>query len=239
MTKILIVEDDIILARNLIEGLKRQHFIVEHCTTAEDAEYFTTTQDYDLLLLDLNLPGEDGLDLCRDLRQAKNQTPIIIMTERDNVSDRILGLDTGADDYLPKPFSLDEMHARIRSVLRRHQGKGQPTLEVGPFKLDPTRLEFQVSGKTTQLAHKEFGILEMLMTHANEIIPREKIINSIWGDPIDAFLSNTLEVHISKIRKALGDKKFIKTFNNRGYMFLSNPPKNQKSKPSPKPKTKK
>ncbi|MCX6807673.1 MAG: response regulator transcription factor [Patescibacteria group bacterium] len=218
MTKILIVEDDLDLADSLAQALRRKEYETECANTGEQASYFAEHNEYDLILLDINLPGKNGFELCSELRKRGDQTLIIMLTRRSDVKDRVTGLDSGADDYLPKPFSMFELEARIRSLLRRQSKHGMP-IKNDYFVLNPQTREFCINNHCNRLSSKEFAIMKILTQQIGRVVPRSKILSCVWGEQKNELLSNTLEVHISRLRKMAGDKKFISSFTNAGYML--------------------
>lgn len=177
-------------------------------------------EPYDLLLLDWMLPKMSGLDLCRRLRQAGNQTPILLLTARDAIEDRVQGLDCGADDYLVKPFALQELHARLRALLRRQPGASKnPTLQHANIHLDPASREVLRGDRPVSLTNKEFRLLEYLMRHPGQVVSREQIIAHIWDLDFSAE-SNVVDVYIRSLRRKLGDDEVIRTVRGAGYQLI-------------------
>lgn len=172
---------------------------------------------FDLLVLDLSLPGLSGLEILKALRSRKNNLPVLILTARDTVADRIDGLDCGADDYLVKPFDIDELSARMRALLRRSDGRASPSITNGELSIDPSVHHATMSGREITLSQREFAILELLATNAGRALPRSRIEESLYGWDSDIG-SNALEVHIHHLRKKL-DNNWIRTIRGVGYMM--------------------
>jgi len=214
--RILLVEDDTMLGKATAEGLKTT-FAVDWCESAEDAAAALKTTPYDLVILDINLPGQSGLDLLKDLRGANDDRPVLFLTARDAVSHRIKGLNAGADDYLVKPFDLDELIARSGALIRRSQGRANPEIISGDVSYDPSAKQAQKNGVTVRLSGRELAVLEILMTHIGKVISKVQIEEHIYDWDSGDIESNTIEVHISALRRKLG-KDLIKTIRGVGYM---------------------
>ena len=216
--RILLVEDDELLGEGLRSGLINFHYNVDWVKNGMAAWSSLQTEYFDMVILDLGLPRLSGEELLKNMRSKGISTPVIILTARNNSSDMIKGLDVGADDYVVKPFDLEELCARIRAIQRRIVSRAEPTIEVGEVTLDPTtRLVFK-SGQMLELSRREFVLLKILMENAGKVVTREKITQSLygWGDDID---SNALEVHIHNLRKKLGSNAII-TLRGVGYMYF-------------------
>ena len=216
--RILLVEDDELLGEGLRSGLINFHYNVDWVKNGMAAWSSLQTEHFDMVILDLGLPRLSGEELLKNMRSKGISTPVIILTARDNSSDMIKGLDVGADDYVVKPFDLEELCARIRAIQRRIVSRAEPTIEVGEVTLDPaTRLVFK-SEQMLELSRREFVLLKILMENAGKVVTREKITQSLygWGDDID---SNALEVHIHNLRKKLGNN-IIVTLRGVGYMYF-------------------
>jgi two-component system OmpR family response regulator len=221
--RILVVEDNVKLAASLRKGLEQESYAVEVCMDGEDAFDLLRSgpQDYSLVVLDVMLPGMDGLTLCRKLRSGGSRVPVLLLTARDAVPDRVAGLDAGADDYLPKPFSFDELAARIRALLRRPQATAAVVLRAGEVTLDPARREVTARGIPVSLTTKEFGLLELFLRHPGQVLSRQQIERRVWSGDFDAD-SNVLEVHVRNIRRKLaeaGHDDAIETVRGAGYRF--------------------
>jgi two-component system response regulator QseB len=219
--RILLVEDDPMLGEALRISLKQEGITADWALDAEEAELALATGEYALLLLDLGLPGKGGLDLLAELRRGANPVPVIILTARDAVADRIQGLDTGADDYLVKPFDPDELAARIRALLRRQAGRFAPLIEFGPLVLNPATRELFLSGERIFLSAREHVILSALMERPGAILSRAALEERLygWGEEVE---SNTVEVHIHNLRKKIG-AGHIRTVRGVGYMLVERP----------------
>jgi DNA-binding response OmpR family regulator len=200
--KLLVVEDDRALARALPAGLTANGFAVDLATTAADAIDLMRLNLYDLLVLDLGLPDMDGLDLLRSMRAAEHELPVLVLTARGTVADKVTGLDAGADDYLQKPFALPELVARIRALLRRDRASAAPILRPADLELDPGRLEAKRHGVPVRLTTKEFAIAEYFMRRAGQLVTRTMLLEHCWDSSYDG-LSNLVDVHVSRVRRKL------------------------------------
>ena len=221
--RILIVEDEVDMATALARGLRTQGYAVDTASTGLEGLGLGFVHEYDLVILDLNLPGMDGLDVCQQLRAEKAKLPILILTARERVKDRVLGLDLGADDYLVKPFHFEELSARIRAIMRRDLNGRKPTLEVGDLILDPKSRTVLLGKKELSLTNKEFGILQHLMRSPGEVISQEELIEHVWNEKVNIF-SQSIRVHIHSLRLKLGDNvnnpRYIETVIGQGYRLL-------------------
>ncbi len=222
--RILIVEDELDLVNALARGLRRQGYAVDIAEDGERGWELGEIYDYDLLILDLNLPDMDGLEVCRRLRASRPDLLILMLTARDQLTDKVTGLDLGADDYLTKPFHFEELVARIRALLRRDMRVREPVLRVGELKLDPASRTVWVGRQRLDLTRKEFGVLEYLMRHPGEVVSQEDLIEHVWDKQVDLF-SNSLRVHIYSLRQKLGDDaeepRYIETVVGKGYRLLT------------------
>jgi two-component system response regulator QseB len=200
--RVLIVEDDPMIGRALAAGLEESGYAADWVRDGAAAELALRQGTYDLALLDLGLPRKDGLEVLRTLRRARVEVPVLVISARDSLTDRIAGLDSGADDYLPKPFDLDEVLARMRAVFRRHAGRGTPDVSYGALTLDPVNRVVRFRGEPVALSSREFVILEVLMRHPGELVTREKLLDSVygWGAEVE---SNAIEVHLHHLRRKL------------------------------------
>ncbi len=216
--RILLIEDEAALANPLVEHLEADHHIVEWFRTLDEAESAIRVLDYDCVLLDLYLPDGDGFSFLSSLRSRRIATPVIILTARDKVSDRIHGLNLGADDYILKPFDLDEVKARIQTVCRRSADQASQTICVRDLKISVAHHSISRDGQPIRLTAKEWGILEVLIRRRSKVVPKESLETSIYayGDEVE---SNALEAHISRLRAKLG-KDLIVTHRGMGYEFV-------------------
>lgn len=217
--RLLLVEDDAMIGRGMRQGLGDAGFAVDWVTDGRAAELALATGVYHLLLLDLGLPGKDGLTLLRDLRRRNDPLPVLVVTARDAVADRILGLNEGADDYVLKPFDLDELVARVRALLRRHAGTGSPCLECGTLVLDPVRREIQLRGEPVALSAREFALLETLMRRPGAVLSRDQLEDAVYGWQREVG-SNAVEVHLHNLRRKLGHDT-IRNVRGVGYKVVA------------------
>ncbi len=215
--RILLVEDDALLGEGIQTGLTQDGYTVDWLTDGKVAHQALQHEEFDLLVLDLNLPGLSGLDLLKALRSRESDMPVLILTARDTVSDRIAGLDCGADDYLVKPFDIDELSARMRALLRRSSGRASPSIVNGELCIDPSAHHVTMSGREISLSQREFAILELLAVNVGRALPRSRIEETLYGWERDVG-SNALEVHIHHLRKKL-DNRWIRTIRGVGYMM--------------------
>src|SRR5438034_4315209 len=197
--RLLLIEDDRKAARLLTKGLQEEGFVVDVAPTGEDGEEKAAVNEYDLIVLDWVLPGKDGLAVCRALRAGATSTPILMLTARDSVADRVSGLSTGADDYLTKPFAFAELLARIRALLRRSRLARPAVLRVTDLTLDPATRRVTRSGARIGLTTKEYTILEVLMQNAGETVSRTRLVERVW-DEASEVLDNLVDVHVSHLR---------------------------------------
>ncbi|MBP9116041.1 MAG: response regulator transcription factor [Acidimicrobiia bacterium] len=222
--RILVIEDEHKIANAIRKGLEQENYAVDVSYDADDGYAMALTVQYDAIVLDYMLPGErNGLELCQDLRKKNIHTPILFLTAKDQTRDKINGLNAGADDYLVKPFSFEELLARIRALFRRPNITSSPILVVGDLTLDPSELLVKRLGVEIQLSSKEFGLLEYLMRNTGQILSKDLIIDHVWDFDSD-ILPNTVEVFIgylrSKIEKPFVAPKLIHTVRGFGYKIL-------------------
>jgi len=219
--RILLVEDDRKAATLLTRGLQEEGFVVDVASTGEDGEEKATVNEYDLLVLDWLLPGKDGLAVCRALREAGNSTPILMLTARDAVADRVSGLRTGADDYLTKPFAFDELLARVRALLRRSRVAQPTVLRVADLALDPATRRVTRGDVAITLTPKEYAILEVLMRAAGEVVTRTRLAERVWDEAAEV-LDNLVDAHVSHLRKKIDRRTslpLIHTVRGIGYVL--------------------
>lgn len=200
--KILVVEDEHTLCDDIAEDLELERYTVERCYDGLEAWEKLLVESYDLAILDLNLPGMDGLDLLRHVRQERPELRILILSARSTLEDKVAGLDLGADDYLTKPFALEELETRVRSLLRREFSPRNPIVTVGALVLDGQKREICANGTPLALTYKEFGILEYLMLHQGKPVSQEELLEHIWETDSNPF-SHSVRMHISSLRKKL------------------------------------
>ncbi|MBT9684263.1 response regulator transcription factor [Pseudoflavonifractor sp. MCC625] len=200
--KIFVVEDERQLCDDIAEDLELERYTVERCYDGLEAWERILVESYDLVILDLNLPGMDGLDILRAVRREKPEQRVLILSARSTLADRVAGLDLGADDYLTKPFALEELEARVRALLRRDFASRDTALVVGPLTLDTQRREISAEGLPLSLTRKEFGILEYLMLRAGQAVSQEELLEHIWEADSNPF-SHAVRMHISSLRKKL------------------------------------
>jgi len=217
--RLLLVEDDPMIGEAIRTGLRREGFAVDWVHDGDAAERVLRTEQFDLLMLDLGLPRKDGLQVLRNLRTRHESLPVLIITARDAVSDRVRGLDAGADDYLVKPFDLDELAARIRALLRRKSGRPAPEVEHLGVTLDPATHRVTQEGREVTLSPKEFALLQLLLERPGTILSRSQIEERLygWGEEIE---SNAVEVHIHGLRRKLGADYIV---NVRGVGYRVRP----------------
>ena len=215
--RILIVEDDTLLGDGIRVGLSQQGYAADWVEDGAMAQTALLANEYEAIVLDLGLPKISGLELLKDIRKKGNDTPVIILTAQDGVEDRIKGLDTGADDYLTKPFDLEELTARLRALLRRRGGRSTPVIEHGDIVVDPASHSVKKDGEVIDISPREFTILQLLLENQGKVMSRSRLEEGLyaWNDEVE---SNTVEVHIHHLRKKLG-AKLIRTIRGVGYII--------------------
>ncbi|MBE0620985.1 MAG: response regulator [Burkholderiales bacterium] len=215
--RLLLVEDDKLLGDGVQAGLIQSGFNVDWVRDGVAAELALRTGEYAGVVLDLGLPRLSGLELLERLRRANNKVPVLILTARDRVEDRIKGLDSGADDYLVKPFDLHELAARLRALVRRSRGEATPTLRVGDIELDPAARSVTFRGRPVELSAREFALLQELMLNAGRVLSREQLAQRLyaWGEEIE---SNAIEVHVHHLRRKLAPE-LLRTVRGVGYLM--------------------
>ncbi len=220
--RILVVEDEEKVASFIKKGLEQCSYTVDVVTTGEDALASAAVNEYSVIVLDIMLPGMDGLAVVRQLRHNSNQVPVMALTARGTLEDRVAGLDSGCDDYLAKPFAFDELLARLRALLRRQSVAARiPRLEYADLSLDPATRAVSRDGRAIELTNKEYALLELLLRHPGQVFTRTAILESIWGYDFDAG-SNVLEVYMNFLRKKIdqpGNHKLLHTVRGVGYVL--------------------
>ncbi len=215
--RLLLVEDDELLGDAVKTGLTQFGYIVDWLKNGEIARNVIKTEAFDLIILDLSLPKISGMTLLQTIRQSQNKTPVIILTARESIDDRIKGLDAGADDYITKPFDLNELGARVRALTRRAQGRADTILQYANITIDPAAHSVLVDGQPINVPRREFALLQKLIESSGQVLSREQLMQSMysWDEEVD---SNALEVHIHNLRKKL-NANFIRTIRGVGYLI--------------------
>ncbi len=216
--RLLLVEDDPMIGRAVRQGLQDAGFAVDWAIDGREAELALADAVHDLVVLDLGLPRKDGMALLRELRARRHPVPVLVATARDAVADRIAGLNAGADDYVLKPFDLDELVARVRALLRRRAGHGSPVLECGALSLDPVQREVHLRGEPVALSAREFSLLESLMQRPGAVLSREQLEDAVYGWQQEVG-SNAIEVHLHHLRRKLGADT-IRNVRGVGYRLV-------------------
>ncbi len=229
--RLLLIEDDAMIGRAVRQGLQDAGFVVDWAVDGREAEVALRDDVYDLAVLDLGLPAKDGMTLLRELRARRNGLPVLVATARDAVADRIAGLNAGADDYVLKPFDLDELVARIRALLRRRGGSGSPLLECGGLCLDPVKREVRLHGEPVELSAREFSLLEALMQRPGAVLSREQLEDAVYGWQQEVG-SNAVEVHLHHLRRKLGADT-IRNVRGVGYKVVAPPAGDRQEVPAP------
>lgn len=216
--RILVVEDEVKIAKSLEKGLTSEGYVVDVAYDGDAAETLAAANDYDLVLLDWMIPGKhDGPGLVHEWRTVGQQAPILMLTARTTIGDRVEGLDAGADDYLPKPFSFDELLARVRALLRRPKAHSGSVLESGPLKLDVVAKAVLLEEKPVHLTAKEFQLIEYLLRHKGEVVSKDQLLDHVWDDE-ERVQHNTVETFVANVRKKIGrGDSIIQTVRGYGY----------------------
>lgn len=217
---VLIIEDDNIIARNIKKMLRGIGITSTISLSGEDGMYQLEIEKYDVIILDWMLPDKQGIEVCEVIRSKDNKTPIIMLTAKSQLEDKIEGLNTGADDYLAKPFAMEELIARVKALIRRKSGETRsPIIKVSDLSINTNTHVVKRGNKIIFLAPREYTLLEYLATHKGQAVGREALLHHVWGEDIDPF-SNTVDVHIRYLREKIDEnhkKKLIKTVKNTGY----------------------
>ncbi len=217
--RVLIVEDHPILANGLIVALKGADYAVDHATTGEQADHMLATQSYDAVILDIGLPKLDGYEVLRRMRHKGSKTPVLMLTARDALEDRVKGLDLGADDYLTKPYDLPELEARVRALIRRGQSGGGANLNHGDLTLDTAGRRATIKGMPLDLSARELGVLEVLMLRTGRVVNKEQLAEQLygWGEEVGV---NAIEVYVHRLRKKLEPAGVtVRTIRGLGYLL--------------------
>ena len=219
--KILVVEDEEKLLESIREGLVHSGYVVDTALDGEEGSFMAFTNDYDLIILDINLPKKDGFEILREIRERDKEVNIIILTALSDVDDRVRGFDLGANDYVLKPFHFEELKARIRSLLRRQTTIKNAVIETSGISFDTTKRTFTIEGENLRLTAKEAGILEYLFFNLGRYVTTEELMEHVWNDEVDLF-SNVVRVHMSALRKKLKErlgKNIIRNEIGKGYII--------------------
>jgi len=219
--RILVVEDEKKIASFIERGLVEQHYSVDVAYDGNEGLYLAEINPYDLIILDIMLPGKDGFAVCQELRKKEFDVPILMLTARDDVRDKIYGLDSGADDYLTKPFAFGEFLARVRVLLRRQRTQQTTTLKVADLALDQLTHTVTRAGENIELTSTEYALLEYLMIHAEQVVTRTMISEHVWDQNFDSY-SNVINVYVNYVRKKVDagfSKKLIHSVRGRGYVI--------------------
>jgi DNA-binding response OmpR family regulator len=223
--RILVIEDEEKVASFIKKGLEQSAYTVDWAPTGEDGLELARVNEYQAVVLDLMLPGKDGLTVVREMRARGLTSPVLALTARNTLEDRVAGLDSGCDDYLPKPFAFDELLARLRALLRRSSGQKTPQLEFCGIVIDPVTRRVTRDGKPIELTNKEYALLAMLIRHPGQVFTRTAIMESVWGYDFDNS-SNVLEVYMNFLRKKIDTnytKKLLHTVRGVGYVLREDP----------------
>jgi len=225
--RLLLIEDEIRLSHYIKKGLTEQGFAVDTAYDGEEGLYLAKEETYDVIILDVMLPKLNGIEVCKKLRLSKKNTPVLMLTARSETEDKILGLESGADDYLTKPFVFAELKARINALLRRSYHQVTINLSIDTLEVDPLKHVVKRNNKMIKLTPKEFAILELLLRRKNEVVTRTQVIEHVWDYNFDS-LSNVVDVFMGTLRKKIDrgfKKKLIHTLHGIGYMISDRPPK--------------
>jgi len=217
--RILLVEDDAMIGESVADGLKAEGYAVDWVRDGKEAEVAVSATPYSLVVLDLGLPRRDGIDVLKGIRERRIDVPVLVMTARDTVRDRIKGLDAGADDYLVKPFDLDELTARARALMRRAAGRSEPVIERGPLSINPATREVTWRGESMSLSAREYALLAALAERPGVVLSRAQLEEKLYGWN-ESVGSNAVEVHIHNVRKKLGED-VIRNVRGLGYTLAT------------------
>ena len=219
--RVLVVEDEQKINRTICQALREESYAVDAAYDGEEGEQLADLNDYDLIILDIMLPKKDGLEICTEIRHRGNPTPILLLTAKDSYEDRVQGLDSGADDYLVKPFHMGELMARVRALLRREAVVKSTRLQVADLALDTSSHRVTRGDTPIELTSKEYAMLEYFMRHPDQVLTRTMINEHVWDDEFDSF-SNIIEVYIRRLRRKIDDNSAVKllhTIRGSGYLL--------------------
>jgi two-component system, OmpR family, copper resistance phosphate regulon response regulator CusR len=226
--RVLVIEEEQKVARALREGLESEHYQVEVSASGEDGFFRAVSKPFDLIILDLMLPGRSGLEILSTLRRQGHRTPVLVLTAKDAVQDRVVGLDSGADDYLVKPFAFAELLARLRALIRRGRPAETQRLRVADLEMDLVSRQAARGGEAIELTAREFDLLEYLLRHEGELVSREMLTREVWNEPSRGTpLDNVIDVHIARVRKKIdteGRVKLIHTVRGVGFLVKEGAP---------------
>ena len=223
--KLLLLEDDVRLSALLLRGLQREGHAVDHAAIIEDGRWMATESPYDAMIFDVMLPDGDGYSLCRELRAAGRWAPVLFLTARDAVEDRVRGLDAGGDDYLVKPFAFTELLARLRALTRRGTGERPTVLQVGDLEIDPAAHRVRAGGRDLELTSRQFTLLEFIARNADAVLSRSAILDQVWDWAFEGS-PRIIDVYVRSLREALGEapqRPQIETVRGAGYVLRSPP----------------
>lgn len=219
--RILLIEDDARVASFVRRGLREEQYAVDIAVDGEQALFEAQTNPYDLIILDLMLPKKDGIEVLKTLRASQNHTPVLVLTAKDKMKDKVEGLNAGADDYLTKPFGFEELLARVRVLLRRRGSMLPTTLSAGDLSMDTLKHRVKRGGKDIPLTNREYALLEYFLRQPNQVITRTMLSEHVWETNFDSF-SNVIDVHIARLRQKIdegSEQNLIQTLRGKGYML--------------------
>ena len=226
--RLVLVEDDEGIIRFLEKGLREAKYAVDVARDGDDALYKASLNEYDIIILDIMIPGRDGLEVCRELRNRGSKVPVIMLTARDDVRDRVLGLDVGADDYLTKPFQVSELLARLRALMRRGPALKSTVIEISDLRIDTSAQTVNRGGRSVGLTAREYALIEYLARNADRVVSRSELIEHVWNERYDSY-SNVIDVHINHLRQKIdreSDQPLIHTRRGAGYILSTTVPVN-------------
>ena len=221
--RILLVEDDARVASFIRRGLREENYTIDVAADGEEGLFMAQSEEYDLVILDLLLPKKDGLEVLGTLRSKKITVPILILTAKDSLVDKVAGLDAGADDYLTKPFGFEELLARVRALLRRRGDMVPTVLQAADLEMDTLRRKVARAGKEIVLTNREYALLEFFLRRPNQVVTRSMLVENVWGYDFDTF-SNVIDVHIARLRRKIDDDfspKLLQTLRGSGYKLTA------------------